>query len=477
MIGASCMRALQRISFAKRKYVPLRSGTSYEEIWACAAAAYCYLVSSQHNTSPTGSSIQPKHLRLRARPIQYADFRRCHLPRGVRPEPDLLMDNAMVFQYDGQYYHAGREESDAKVNRAHSKLGYRVVRLRDRLDPLPGCENIISINPSLSSVQRDIFVHFGAADQYTVEARETVATWAKRRIEELARYTEGREPGLEWLRVQVSGGEFDDRWRCVQFEDPNVYSAHQNLCKEVGPLAYAAAMRTPLSSSLHLAPVWREIRWWVKTLGERSFATLMNRRGVAGGLERRAFRCRMREWVRKLGSQHFTAWACNSVASRLERPAFNRSMRRWLRELGPRLLAKWMCDGVASRIECPAFNRRARSWLGRLCRTFGRDAGRTCFPVWMNNSVARRLDDPHFDRVAREWLAMVETAPHYVLIFHGCFVSRLHRKPFEARAREMFREMGSARFSAFVNRNRGRRLDRAFVGDPSDAFKNPKKKM
>lgn len=438
----------------KTRALRLRPGTSYEEIWACAAAAYCYLTRQSHEHVGRSNSSRTNKTR-------YEEFRRGHLPRGVRPEPDLLLGESMVFQYDGQYFHADRADSDAETNRKHAKQGFRVMRLRDRLPPLPGCENIISLSSNIKAVQRDIFDHFQMTEHHTPEARETVAHWAMRRIEELTRCADGRGPGIAWIRSLSGQSGFDERWRLVQFEDPGVFAAHRRLRSAVGDRAYLAAMRTSLYQSAHLKPLMREIRWWVDRVGPRSFSTLMGRKGIAGGLEREAFRTRMREWARVLGSEHFTAWACNSVASRLEDPAFNRSMRRWLRDLGPEYLSKWMCDGVASRIVCPQFNRRAREWLRRLRHKFG-ERGAHCFAVWMNNCVARRLCDARFDRIAREWLDMVDSAPHYVTIFHGCFVNRLQSPNFDTLARSMMREMGSAQFIVFLNRNRGRKLDRVF---------------
>ena len=453
---------MQRLGAPKKRVAHLRAGTSCEEIWACAAAAYCYAIKHASGSTITTRSGHTIH---RKNKPQYDDFRRAHLPRGVRPEPDLLMGDSLVFQYDGRYYHSKRAESDARTNRKHAQQGFRVIRLRDRLGPVPGCDNILCDTPNVQSVQKDIFAYFGAEDQHTPAARAVVADWARRRMDELSRSAEGRDPGLSWLRKQIDGTgvPFDDRWRCIPFEEPNVRRAHRSLLQSVGKCAYVSAMRTPLFGSLHLSPVWKEVNWWVETLGAKRFSTLMGRHSVASGLERPAFRSRLRNWVDYLGPQHFTAWACNSVASRLERPAFNRAVRRWLDELGPELLAKWMCDGVASRIERPEFNRAARAWLARLSQKFGRAEGRPCFAAWMNNCVARRLNDPAFDRVAREWLGLVDCAPHYVTIFHGCFVSRLHCPRFDARARGALRQMGGSAFIAFLNRNRGRKLDGLFL--------------
>lgn len=443
----------------------LRSGTSYEEIWACAAAAYCYMIKQKQKIGSQLTTRSGKTIYRGAHIPTYDDFRRAHLPRGIRPEPDLLIDGSMVFQYDGNYFHADRVHRDIEINRKHSSQGYRVVRLRDRLAPIPGCENIVTGTPSLEAVQRDIFLHFNAMDQYTTVARDTVALWARKRIDELARHAEGRDKGLQWIRTNVLQPNelFDERWRCVRFEDDFVYRAHKLLYASVGRDAYMAAMRSPLCCSLHQKSILREIKWWIEQIGERRFVTLMDRRGIAGGLGRPAFRSRLRGWFMKIGAPHtFTAWACNSVASRLEHPAFNRFMNQWLRDLGPNLLSKWMCDGVASRMENPVFNQRARLWLRRLSAAYGPKDGRECFAAWMNNSVARRLGDARFERVAQEWLKMVPSSAQYATIFHGSFVSRLHSETFEKRARDAFNKMGAAAFVTYVNRHRGRKMDRAF---------------
>ena len=78
----------------------------------------------------------------------YDEFRAghaCKLLNGLQ-QPDFVYGK-YIFQYDSHYFHDGDPavERDMRVNQRHIQAGYSVIRLRDRLPPLPTCDGLTCV--------------------------------------------------------------------------------------------------------------------------------------------------------------------------------------------------------------------------------------------------------------------------------------------------------------------------------------------
>jgi len=121
----------------------------------------------------------------------YDEFRAghaCKLLNGL-PQPDFVYGK-YIFQYDSHYFHDGDPavERDMRVNQRHIQAGYSVIRLRDRLPPLPTCDGLTCV--AMNAADRHLTsVYAWARLAPTPDNVRKVDDWAARRLGELVDVT------------------------------------------------------------------------------------------------------------------------------------------------------------------------------------------------------------------------------------------------------------------------------------------------